>query len=102
MIAVTISQLYKLSTAPPSPGRLSAQQLGKPLSCSLLVSAIVVDVVGAARYVRQQKALVNGKIHSGGFDLLLVWALLSLVGSYRHFIPQSHSSISSTNLCRLF
>ncbi|KAI9874383.1 MAG: hypothetical protein M1830_009803 [Pleopsidium flavum] len=65
MLAVTVSQLYKLSTAPPSPGRLTAQHLGKALSCSLIAAAIVVNVVGAARYVRQQKALVNGKIHSG-------------------------------------
>lgn len=81
VIGVTVSQLYRLYPSA-SPDTFGPRQAGILLSTFILVTAIVVILVGTSRYLRQQRDVINGNIKSGGFDLLMIWVLFSLVGSY--------------------
>ena len=46
------------------------RQIGKPLSCALLIWAMVTAVLGAIRFMRMQDALVNEEpVIEGGWEL---------------------------------
>jgi len=83
MLSVLVAQLYILTdynaTFPdgqgPRTNGLSYEELGKPLSVSLVGGSIIVASVGGVRYMRQQSAILNGKVYSGGMDFLVIFAL---------------------------
>jgi uncharacterized membrane protein YidH (DUF202 family) len=83
MLSVLVAQLYILTdynaTFPdgqgPRTNGLSFEELGKPLSVSLVGGSIIVASVGGVRYMRQQSAILNGKVYSGGMDFLVIFAL---------------------------
>lgn len=83
MLSVLVAQLYILTdynaTFPSGQGPrtmgLSFQQLGKPLSVSLAGGSIILASIGGVRYMRQQHAILNGKVYSGGMDFLIMFAL---------------------------
>ncbi|MCJ1258281.1 hypothetical protein MMC24_006112 [Lignoscripta atroalba] len=71
MASVLVSQYYTLSFNSIWPGTLGAQNIGIPLGCALLVWAMLVNIIGAIRFMRIQTLMLNGKAIAGGWDMWL-------------------------------
>ncbi|GAB1727625.1 hypothetical protein NU195Hw_g4700t1 [Hortaea werneckii] len=81
MVGVAISQLYRLQH-PPSPNLVYGYYvLGKPIACIFHASALGVILVGAVRFFRQQSGMSIGKVHAGGWEVLVIcgWVFLLLL-----------------------
>lgn len=80
MLGVIIAQLFRLNhSASPDPV-LGFFVVGVPLATVCNATAMVVIVLGAYRFWRQQSAMVRGKIYAGGWEILTIGALIALVG----------------------
>jgi uncharacterized membrane protein YidH (DUF202 family) len=80
---VLIAQLFRLQGAEALADRLGFQQVGIPLSVTCHSVAIVVALIGAYRFWRQQNAIARGMIHAGGWELNSVGIFLGCVSSLR-------------------
>lgn len=79
MVGVAISQLYRLQH-PPSPNLVYGYYvLGKPIACIFHASALGVILVGAVRFFRQQSGMSIGKVHAGGWEVLVICGWVFLV-----------------------
>jgi uncharacterized membrane protein YidH (DUF202 family) len=76
---VLIAQLFRLPAAEALADRLGFSRVGVPLSITCHCVAIVVALVGAYRFWRQQNAIARGKVHAGGWELNSVGILLGCV-----------------------
>ncbi|KAJ6093595.1 hypothetical protein N7486_008884 [Penicillium sp. IBT 16267x] len=76
MQGVVIAQLFRLQRAPSDQDRLRFYQVGIPLAVSCHGVAVLVALIGAFRFWRQQNAISLGKIHAGGWELNSVGILL--------------------------
>ncbi|KAJ5793367.1 uncharacterized protein N7503_009345 [Penicillium pulvis] len=76
MQGVVIAQLFRLQRAPSDEDRLRFYQVGIPLAVSCYGVAVLVALIGAFRFWRQQNAISLGKIHAGGWELNSVGILL--------------------------
>ena len=83
MQGVLVAQLFRLQRPPERANshHLSFYEVGIPLSVACHIVAIIVALVGAVRFFRQQNAVVRGKVHAGGWELNSVGCLLFLVSS---------------------
>lgn len=79
MQGVVIAQLFRLQESPTDGDRLRFYQVGIPLSVTCYCVAIVVALIGAYRFWRQQNAIARGKVHAGGWELNFVGILFGLV-----------------------
>ncbi|OKO91477.1 hypothetical protein PENSUB_13089 [Penicillium subrubescens] len=76
MQGVLIAQLFRLQ----QPGdRLKFYVAGKPLAVTCHCVAILVALIGAYRFWRQQGAISLGKVHAGGWELNAVGILICAV-----------------------
>lgn len=76
MQGVVISQLFRLQ---PQDDRLKFYAIGIPLAVTCHGVAILVALLGALRFWRQQGAISVGKVHAGGWELIAVGLLLGAV-----------------------
>ncbi|KAJ5924253.1 hypothetical protein N7466_008440 [Penicillium verhagenii] len=76
MQGVVIAQLFRLQRAPTAEDRLRFYQVGIPLAVSCHCVAVIVALIGAYRFWRQQSAISLGKVHAGGWELNSVGILL--------------------------
>ncbi|KGO66534.1 protein of unknown function DUF202 [Penicillium italicum] len=76
---VLIAQLFRLQAAEALADRLEFRQVGTPLSVACHCVAIVVALVGAYRFWRQQNAISRGKVYAGGWELNSVGILLGCI-----------------------
>ncbi|KAK7725988.1 hypothetical protein SLS57_003577 [Botryosphaeria dothidea] len=74
MTGVIIAQLMRFQHAPNPDPRFGYYVLGKPLAVVFIVAAIIVVALGAIRFWRQQNAMVRGKVHAGGWEILAIMA----------------------------
>jgi uncharacterized membrane protein YidH (DUF202 family) len=74
---VTIAQLFRLAGSI-TPGQKPLAP-GLPLAACFIISAMLVVLLGAVRFWRQQTAMARGKVWAGGFEILLIIALFVLV-----------------------
>ncbi|KAI7487998.1 hypothetical protein KC351_g2251 [Hortaea werneckii] len=81
MIGVIISQLYRLQHSPSPDLVYGYYVLSKPIASIFHASALGVILVGAVRFFRQQSAMSIGKVHTGGWEVLVVcgWVCLLLL-----------------------
>ncbi|KAI6826235.1 hypothetical protein KC340_g10362 [Hortaea werneckii] len=81
MVGVIISQLYRLQHSPSPDPVYGYYALGKPIASIFHASALGVVLVGAVRFFRQQSAMSIGKVHAGGWEVLVIcgWVLLLLL-----------------------
>ncbi|KAJ5902574.1 hypothetical protein N7495_003102 [Penicillium taxi] len=79
MQGVLIAQLFRLQRSPTAEDRLKFYQVGIPLAVSCYGIAIIVAIIGAYRFWRQQNAIALGKIYAGGWEINLVGILLCVV-----------------------
>jgi len=71
--SVIISQCFTLSLGaddPMAPDEVRFRQIGKPLSCALLLWAMITAILGAIRFMRMQDALIHEEaVIEGGWEL---------------------------------
>ncbi|KAJ5280649.1 hypothetical protein N7478_006021 [Penicillium angulare] len=79
MQGVVIAQLFRLQESPTDGDRLRFYQVGIPLSVTCYCVAIIVALIGAYRFWRQQNAIARGKVHAGGWELNFVGILFGLI-----------------------
>ncbi|KAL5121319.1 hypothetical protein ACEQ8H_000787 [Pleosporales sp. CAS-2024a] len=72
---VLTTQLYRLQHVARPNNHLGFYIIGRPLSIMFIGMGIFVVVVGAARFWKLQQALVKGKAHSGGWEVLSIMGL---------------------------
>ncbi|CAG8099977.1 unnamed protein product [Penicillium nalgiovense] len=76
---VLIAQLFRLQAAEALADRLGFRRVGTPLSVACHCVAILVALVGAYRFWRQQNAIARGNVFAGGWELNSVGILLGCV-----------------------
>ncbi|KAJ5371728.1 hypothetical protein N7517_003734 [Penicillium concentricum] len=76
---VLIAQLFRLQAAEALADRLGFRKVGTPLSVACYCVGILVALVGAYRFWRQQNAIARGKIYAGGWELNSVGILLGCI-----------------------
>lgn len=79
MVGVAIAQLYRLKHSPSPNPVYGYYVLGKPIACIFHASALGVILVGAVRFFRQQSAMSIGKVHAGGWEVLVICGWVFLV-----------------------
>lgn len=70
MVGVMIAQLFRLQTSALPGGGIGYFVLGIPLAACFICGSIVVSVLGALRFWKQQTAMVRGKVWAGGWEVL--------------------------------
>lgn len=79
MQGVLVAQLFRLQRSESDQDRLGFYQVGIPLSVTCHCVAVVVALIGAYRFWRQQSAIALDKVYAGGWELNSVGILLFLV-----------------------
>jgi uncharacterized membrane protein YidH (DUF202 family) len=79
MQGVLVAQLFRLQRPHGKADRLSFHEIGVPLSVACHFVAIVVALIGAFRFWRQQNAIARGKVYAGGWELNSVGIFLFIV-----------------------
>ena len=79
MISVIIAQLFRLQHVQNPDKVFGFFVLGIPLACVCIGAAIVVLVLGAYRFWRQQNAILRGKVHAGGWEVNMISLMIVLV-----------------------
>lgn len=87
MQGVLIAQLFRLQRTKTPTDRLRFYEVGIPLSVTCHCVAVLVALIGAYRFWRQQSAIARGKFHAGGWELNWVGILLFAVSSTRGTEP---------------
>lgn len=80
MLSVIIAQLFRLEHAQSPDQVFGYFTLGIPLACVCTGAAIIVLLLGAYRFWRQQNAILRGKVHAGGWEMLVIGLTITLVG----------------------
>ncbi|GAB7363525.1 hypothetical protein MBLNU230_g3794t1 [Neophaeotheca triangularis] len=77
IIGAVIAQLYRLQNPLPEAG-FGYYGVGRPLSAVFHCSALGVTLMGAWRFWQQQSAMAVGKVHAGGWEVLVVmgWSIV--------------------------
>ncbi|KGO73834.1 protein of unknown function DUF202 [Penicillium italicum] len=79
MQGVLVAQLLRLQRPSKKVDRLSFHEVGIPLSVTCHFVAVVVALIGAFRFWRQQNAIARGKVYAGGWELNSVGILLFII-----------------------
>ncbi|KAF7128677.1 hypothetical protein CNMCM5793_003528 [Aspergillus hiratsukae] len=78
MQGVFIAQLFRLQRSTADHAPLGYYRVGIPLALSCHVVAILVALMGAHRFWRQQSAVAHGKVYAGGWELNWIGILIGL------------------------
>ncbi|KAF7155458.1 hypothetical protein CNMCM5623_007529 [Aspergillus felis] len=79
MQGVLIAQLFRLQSTTADVARLSYYTAGIPLAVTCHVIAILIALIGAHRFWRQQSAVAHGKVNVGGWELYWIGIFIGLV-----------------------
>lgn len=79
MLGVVIEQLYRLDPSTDRSPTFGYYVLSKPLAAMLQCSALGMTLLGAIRFLRQQHAMSIGKVHVGGWEIVVIVVFMSLV-----------------------
>ncbi|RLL95238.1 hypothetical protein CFD26_104609 [Aspergillus turcosus] len=80
MQGVFIAQLFRLQRSTADHAPLGYYRVGVPLALCCHVVAILVALMGAHRFWRQQSAVAHGKVYAGGWELNGIGIFIGLVG----------------------
>ena len=75
-----VIQLFRLEYASDPDPVFGFYIVSKPVAAMLILGSVIVVSMGGYRYLRQQKALLRGKIWAGGVEVTAVGGVISLVG----------------------
>ncbi|KAB8238570.1 hypothetical protein BDV23DRAFT_14652 [Aspergillus alliaceus] len=79
MQGVLIAQLFRLQQQNSPADKLTYYEIAIPLSVACHCTAIVVAIIGASRFWKQQNAVALGTIYAGGWELNCIGLLIALV-----------------------
>lgn len=79
MLATVVAQLHIINHAPNPDPKFGFYVIGKPLAIALVVAALMVNILGAARWWNWQRALLRGKALAGGWEMVTVGVLVCLL-----------------------
>ncbi|CAG8135424.1 unnamed protein product [Penicillium salamii] len=79
MQGVLVAQLFRLQRPTGPVDRLSFHDVGVPLSVACHFVAVIVALIGAFRFWKQQNAMARGKIFAGGWELNSVGVFLFII-----------------------
>ncbi|KAJ9492965.1 hypothetical protein VN97_g262 [Penicillium thymicola] len=94
MQGVFVAQLFRLQRPSQTVDRLSFYEVGIPLSVACHFVAVIVALIGAFRFWRQQNAIVRGKVYAGGWELNTV-GILSFMVSLPRMVASLRMLINS-------
>ena len=75
MVGVTVTQLFRLQHSISPDLDFGFFVLGKPVGVTFIGASIVMSLVGAFRFYRQQNAMLRGKVYAGGWEVVLIMLL---------------------------
>lgn len=90
MMGVVIAQLMRLNTTDSPDPVFGYHTVAIPLSCACHLSAMMVVIVGASRFLHWQDQIAQGYAISSGWELLLIIGLSLAVSSCK--VPFQPSS----------
>ncbi|KAF4154698.1 hypothetical protein CNMCM6936_006929 [Aspergillus lentulus] len=79
MQGVFVAQLFRLQSKTADHTRLGYYRVGIPLAVTCHVVAILVALMGAHRFWKQQSAVAHGKVYAGGWELIWIGIFIGLV-----------------------
>ncbi len=79
MTSVTVAQLFRLQRSAHPGVTFGYYALGKPLSGFFMAAAILVGLLGAFRFWRQQNAMLRRKVHAGGWEVVVIGVTIGMV-----------------------
>ena len=79
MSGVLTAQLLRLQHAPSPNPKMGFFVLGVPLAATFIVLGMLVLMIGAWRFWRQQRAMIRGKVLAGGWEICGIMVLAFLV-----------------------
>ncbi|KAI9044716.1 DUF202 domain-containing protein [Aspergillus affinis] len=79
MQGVLVAQLFRLQHSTNSHSRLGYYEVGIPLSLTCHSVAILVALMGAHRFFKQQNAVALGIVYAGGWELHCIGVLIGLI-----------------------
>ena len=79
IVAVIIAQLFKLEHNVKPNKTFGFYALSIPLSCACIGAAMVILLLGAHRFWRQQNAILRGKVHAGGWEVNAIGVTVLMV-----------------------
>ena len=85
MLGVVVAQLFRLQHTEKPSRTLGYFILGTPLAATMIAAGILILIFGAYRTWRQQNAIVRGKVHAGGWEVITVGAVCLLVHKPRPY-----------------
>lgn len=81
MTGVITAQLFRIQhSLSPNPD-LGFFVLGVPLAATFIGFGMLVLLIGAFRFWRQQNAMIRGKVHAGGWEITIIMAISVLVST---------------------
>jgi uncharacterized membrane protein YidH (DUF202 family) len=88
MTGVTITQLFRLQHTYDPSATFGFYVVGIPLGACFIICAILVVLLGAFRFWRQQNAMVRGKVWAGGWEInvIMVGSILVSVALFFTFV----------------
>ena len=81
---MTVTQLLRLAHSINPNQFFGYYVLGKPLGALFQVAAMILTLIGAHRYWRQQMSMARGKVWASGWEIYVIWSLLLVVSDSRH------------------
>jgi len=78
---VTVSQLLRLAHSIDPNQFFGYYVLGRPLGALFQVAAMILTLIGAHRFWRQQMSMARGKVWASGWEIYVIWSLLLVVSS---------------------
>lgn len=82
MQGVLIAQLFRLQQQPSPTDQLTYYEVAIPLSVTCHCIAIIVAMIGACRFWKQQNAVALGTVYAGGWELNCIGLLIALVREF--------------------
>ena len=79
IVAVIIAQLFRLEHNAKPNKTFGFYALSIPLSCTYIGAAMVILLLGAYRFWRQQNAILRGKVHAGGWEVNAIGVTVLMV-----------------------
>jgi hypothetical protein len=83
MQGVLVALLFRLQRESPQPkGGFGFFEIGIPLSVSYHGVALLVSLIAAHRFWKQQNAIALGKVYAGGWELNFIGFLVFAVSNF--------------------
>ena len=79
MLGIVIAQLFRLQHTLDPTNTFGLSVVGARFAAACNAAAVIVVLLGAYRFLRQQKAIDRGKVHAGGWEVTVIGLIALLV-----------------------